>query len=874
MMADPYAGVAVAVDEPSSDPYAGVATPVQPDLSGMEHVAPKGFEPPQDRLPFGDQVVLAKADNLAEKELYLQKRYGKDAVKREYHNGGASVVVTTKDGKVYRVGDHNGVGFVAQLTADSPTLMSMAAGAATGAEVGAAGGPVGVGVGGVLGAGAGALFGKGTIEAEKGLSGNFRKSPVELGAVLADTNLAGEEGEIGGQFIGKGLDVASNLHLPRFITGATAESDAATAAAWKAGARPGPTSYAPDLKKLARTEVIADKIVGQAKNQVERNQAYIKDHIRDTVMKNGYPDYYADELVKSLNDPEQAFSRHDLGENLKESVKAHREALTASVDKTAKMADSHIEAQLANVRKVIDSSKHEDLTGSVGGMVESAYKDFKGAASDLYEKAFSMTSDAPVVNIRDFSEPAERLVQEIKATKAAQVPAIIKRMSEAAGRQLDERDALLMNEFGIEIPEDGRISLRAAQRLRSVLRDKAFGGSEKLTHSTMNHDFGVMADAMDAAIKHTYSDPAVRPAVDALEAADKFYSNGIQKFKDVEINRLIKKYRAEYPPDAQEIVSIIAKPGYSSRTRDLRSMVGEPVWKAVQSVHMQQFLGDYVKQDAATGRSVVDGLKLFGTLTQDSRSMDTFRAVHGDDAVKDLIEMAKMSAARNGDIPIDQIAGLGPRAALESMRSSKARLDEFMQKNALRILADDSKTGEQAYQYLARPGADSEPHLLAAAKLFGVNSPQMKGLQQAALEEVARNASISAIEKSGSTAIGKALSAYTPNQLRLLFPGGLDRDLRKLEDVVKYMYPKESGLTKEGNAASITTGAIMNLPLVARVPIQVFFGAMRQIIIHPAFARFMVVGHGDLSTWAPRTAQLINKMAAAGAAETQLPNGE
>jgi hypothetical protein len=593
--------------------------------------------------------------------------------------------------------------------------------------------------------------------------------------------------------------------------------------------------------------------------------------VRDTLKANGTPEAHLDAFMNELQLPAQAVSHNDLGDLLKESVKAHIDSINAAIDKTAKLADSHIDAQLANIRKVTDSSDHPDLTGHVGAMVESAYKDFKGAASTLYDKALGLTGTTPVVDVTAFSEPAERLVAEIKESMALQVPAIVKKMSQVAGRQLDERDAILLNEFGIEVPQTGKMTLRGAQRLRTVLRDKAWGG-EKLTKNTTNHDYGVMADAVGGAIEDTYKDPTVRPAVEALRQADAFYQSGINKFKDAEVNKLIKRYRDEYPPDAKGIVDIITKPGYSSRTLDLKRMIGPDVWKEVQSIHMQDFLKPFVSKDPL-GKEAVDHLKLLEAL-RDPRQMATFKAVHGDEAVKPMQELAELAAARRGAMPTSVLSQQGPKAALEAMQMHEKRLADFMNKdnNALAILADGKQTGEEAYQFVARPGVQHERNLMAAAKLFGVNSPQMKGLQQAALEETARNANVAMIKSGGSQGIDKALSAYTPNQLKLLFPNGMDRDLREIAKVIKFMYPQESGIAKDQAAAGFTAGFILQMPFFARLPIQATQAIMRFVVLHPAFAKFITVGHENFDSWAPRTAATFQKMAAGSIAEGQVPD--
>jgi hypothetical protein len=842
-----------------------------------------GWEAPQDKLPFGDDVAMQRASNFEEKELYMQNRYGKGNVSREWGEDGTPVlVVKTDKGSTYRIGGDGAKSFVAKIAGDSPVLGGMIVGAergaTLGAEYGAEAGPEGAAAGATLGAiggaGVGAVAAQLGVEGEKFVKGDYHKTPGQLATTLLGANKEGEEAELGGRAVGRAVTEIGSAHLPRFITGATADTDKMTRQAWAAGARPSAAAFAPDMKKLARTESLAEKTVGRAAYQDERNMAFIKSTVADTLKANGVPGHYVDSFMQQMDDPAQAYDHNGIGEDLQASVKAHIDSLEATVNKTRELAQSHVDAQLKNVSKVIDDTKEVDLTGKVGQMVDSAYNDFTGAASGMYDKAFSMVGKKPVVPVDVFAKEAEDLVSAIRETKVGQVPGIIQRMSQQAGRQLSERDALLLNEFGIEIPDTGKMTLEGAQRLRTQLRTMARGGQTvKLTHSTNEHDFGVMADAVDSAIKASYADPAVRPAVKALESADSFYEEGINKFKDVEVKKLFKLARAEYPLDPEGVVRVLTAPGYSSRTSDIRRVIGEPVWKGVQSAHMRQFLSKFVDRDPE-GKPTVDGVGILGMLRADSgdRALKTFEAVHGADAVKELREMAEIAAAHKGVFPVDMVTKEGPKMALRSMKLAEARRDEFMEKNALKILADPKLTGEEAYQFVAEPGPNSERNLMAAAKLFGINSPQMRGLQQAALEHVARNANIAAVTSRGNQPIEAALSAYTPNQMKLLFPNGMARDLRQVSKVIEYMFKKESGKTADATAPSLAAGAILSLPFVARIPIQATQAVMRFIILHPAFARFITIGHDEGEPWLRRTAETFKQMATLSSAEASKPD--
>lgn len=822
------------------------------------------WEAPQDKLPFGDQVHLAQADNFEEKELYFQNRYGKDAVAREWgDNGDPTLVVKTKDGKTFRIGGDKGAGWVAKLVADAPETIGMVAGGAVGSKAG----PAGM----VAGAGVGRMAGKALVEGQKVAEGNRHKTAVQGVRAISDSGKEGALGEMGGEVAGKVVSKALTSSLPKFISGATDESIEATRQAWVGGGRPPYASMAPDLTKLRRIEVVAEKLTGRYARQDERNMAYVRSELADTLKASGTPKEHVDAFLSEIDGPEYAVSHNNVGEDLQESVKAHVASLTAAVERTAKVADSHIDSQLANIKSHIDSSKTADLTGDVGAMIDSAHKDFQSASTALYDKALRLAGTDKIVPTDLVADEADKIVDVIKETAPSQVPRIVQEMSQLAGKQLNERDAILLKEFGIEIPETGKMSLKGAQRLRTILRQKA--GAGDFTHNTTQHDYGQLATAVDQSIQDAAADPAAKPAIDALNAADSFYKRNAPKFNDAKIDNLMAQIRSGAPPDPQKLVKLLTSPGLSTRTAALRRMVGEDVWKRVQSVHLQSFMQRFVNK-GIDGKEEVDGMKLLQNL-QDGDGVQSIRAIHGQETVTQMREIAQLVAARRGKLDPAVLVSGGPKEALQSMREHEAQLDNFMKKNALAILSDPNQTGEQAYQWLARPhgaGGD-ESRLIAAAKLFGANSPQMMGLRQAAVEDVARNASMAAIDKQGNSAIERSLKEYSATQTKLLFPDGMDSDLRHIGDVIKFMFPFKSGVASDTSMAGMTTGSVMELPLRRRLYAQAVAAVTRFVALHPSAARWLVTGRKENEfAWMRRTAELFNKMTMIGVAETAGPD--
>jgi hypothetical protein len=827
---------------------------------------PSGMHQPRDALPFTDQVALSQADNIDEKELYFQHKYGKENVSREWSGKEQALMVRMPSGAIYRVG--NDSGFVAQLVGDSPKLAGMLAGAGSGAEAGSAGGPWGALLGGVGGAAIGAMGGKTLIEGKKALEGNYAKTPEQYGEALTSTEKEGALGEAGGKLLGESAARLAQFRLPAFITGATDESRAMTKDAWKGGARPPYASMAPNAIKLRRIEVDAEKLTGKYEAQDQRNMAFVIDNLKKTLRGSGMPPAYVDKLADEVSDPSYAASHEAVGNDLKASVQAHVDAMTASVTRMADLADKHIDAQLKPVFDAIDASKDGNLAQQTSDAILAARKQFGEQFSALYSKIDTMTGGAKIVPTDQVASVAREITAQLPKTS---VQAIVKEMSTLAKKPVKPEDAVLLKEFGIELPEDGKLTLAQAQRIRTVLKDKAYVNN--LTPGYAKHDFGRLADAMDTAIQSAAEDPAAGGAVEMLNAVDAAYKKGLAKFKDAAISQLAKATKSGMPPDPEKIVSLIAQPGYTARASGIRQIVGDDVWRQVQAVHMQQYLRRFTSI-GADGKPALDGMKMLNNL-RDSDSTKMLAQIHGEDSVANLREIAKMVASREGKLDPALLANHSTRDILTSMQEHQARLDDFMKHNALAILADPSKTGEEAYQWVVRPGAEGEARTMAVAKTFGINSPQMKGVQQAALEELARNANINAINKVGNGALENALSAFTKNQQDLLFPDGLASDMRQISKVIKFMFPFKSGAASDTAMAGMSAGAVLEKPLRERLYKQAVASVMRFVVLHPSVARWVVTGRErDEFVWMVRTADLFRKMGQLGGAEAATPSND
>ncbi|HKS76672.1 MAG TPA: hypothetical protein VJQ82_25885 [Terriglobales bacterium] len=834
---------AAPVDAGGFDPSS--AQPVESPPPQKTGGATGDFGAPNEGLSFIDKVALSAHDSTEEKEKYLQKVYGKENVRREWGEDGEPQLVLKKDGRQIYI-SKNGMGFVPETVSQAPELGGMGAGAALGLEVGSPLGPVGAGAGALLGAGLGAMTGHSVKEEAKSLAGTYSKTPEELIGQTVKSGIEGVTGEAGGQLVGKGVSKMLSGRLPSFFTGATDESRAMTKKAWAGGALPPYASMAPDARKLARIEVDAEKLTGKYAAQDTRNQAYVLNEVRKRLEDQGIPNPHLNEIMEQLKNPQFEFSGREAGETLQKSLRAQSQVMEDAVKTSGAQVDKLLDERIANINNIIDKHPPGALAEDVEAMVRNAKKQFSDWATVSYDKIDQMLGGRPVVPVEPIREAARQIKSQLPRTA---VSAMTKELAAMGKEGVTEEDAVLIKEFGIELPKEAKIPIKDAQRIRTLLREK--GDAQALTRSTIKGDHLYLSNAVDNAIQAAAEDPSAAVAIRALNATDAAYKKGIAKFNDITFKQIVKSTRSGMPPDPEKIASLILQPGQTAKVGTLRKVVGEEVWKRVQSADLKNLMNATTSVNVV-GNRTVDGLKL---LEQVNQRRDLIKAVHGDQAVLYLEELGKSLAARKGVLQPEALMNGDLKGALTQLRANEKALDDHLKTNLLAELADLRRTGEDVYRWVVEPG--KETRVMQVAKQFGEDSPQMAEIRQAALEELARNANIKAIDEKGNQALESALAQFTKRQQELLFPDGLSNDIRDLSKVIKFIYPFKSGVVRDVGMAGMHAGAVLEKPLKVRLYKQAVAAITRFIALHPTIARWVVTGRDPNTPWIENSARII-----------------
>lgn len=853
------------------------ATPIGPSATttptGATVPPSRATKPPQplEALPFMDRVHLETADTAEERELYLQNRYGKSNVKWEFVPTGEKRpgevapagqwrLVTTIKGKRYS--DEGGL--MPALVSDAPTMTGATGGAMVGAQIGALGGPLDpltIPLGGVIGAGIGGMLGKGATEAGKAMEGNSTATPLEGVSRAATAGLESMGGEAAGRMISRAGSRLTRGPLPQFVTDTTPESRAMTERTLAGGARPPAQSTMPGARKLQRIEIIANKLSSEkGSGQYQANKQYLVNRMKAILVKAGIPAKHTDAVMQELESPTAAMNTKRLGAEVQDAVRAHVSMLEKGVDDAVDKARKAADDSLRHLNALSLRYKPGDLGLDVANGIAQARRDFGTAATKIFQQVDRLTGGRELVPTSQMTREAQALIAMIPESDASR--AVVKKIA--------------------DYPPF--VTFEQAQRARTQLNELRY--SSNLTPGATKHEYGRLAEAIDRSFllaqrltAKDFATPAAKmgpedeallkdfglstaqPASDAadlaasakaaskmLATADRFYAEGVQKFNDATINRLVASARAGLPPDPSVIAKTIFQPGQEARVREIRHLIGEDTFRRAAAVHWSENIaGPITAQDGN-----ISGQRLYQKLMQQGDLLDT---VYGKQEADRMRNLAQLLSGMDGHMAAEKMQpGLARQLTLD-IESAKEDVDTFMKENFLSALANPRQTPEDAIRWITQPGQTAR--LEEALKFFGETSPQIQGVREVALRQLLDNTITEATKGKGGAALLNVLSQYTERQQRILFPSGLDEDLRLLGKEMDFLFPPEA----DPSMAGFTTGQIQQKRFLTRNWIVGKSVLLRAILTQPSMIRALSIGLRGTGPVREATRHTVQQMA-------------
>jgi hypothetical protein len=660
---------------------------------------------------------------------------------------------------------------------------------------GAIGGLFGEGVGAIPGAMAGAAAGKGIEDMIKWAQGVFAQKPTEAVTGIAnEAALSGAFQMLPGAVPGIKNFVQSRLQsftgvspatrtMARELSGGLAGPEERTTAGSTikrkigrvmqrvVGVEPAPkyaspnravppiSSYAPEAKATEYKRQLRNMVAGNPAEKTNVN--YIAQRMRNILAQEGASPQEQDTLIKEVYDTSARTSAREAGEKVVEAARGTRAALLNEAQSTRRQVEQAFNQADRGLRQM--ALAPVSTAQDVAGAVRTARQNFSKQMAGIYEKIDNLTGDQKIVPTQVIKEQAKELV---KLMPPNALPPLIKQW--ASG----------------QAPKT--ISFAQAHALRSTLREMG----EMLDVSPTGQRIGnirKLAAAVDEAIAST-EDFVGQQAAQQLKSADQLYAQGIAKFNNTAINRVVRELRSGIVPEPGYVANLIMNPDNPNLARTVFAMLPEQTRNNVIKADMGNLIAAASSRDAQ-GALRMDGQSLMKALDARKPVMD---AVYPPQMNAMLRKYATDLAAFDGKIDVTNIKT--PTAVmnlLERAVGAARAADEFVRTNPLGALAGGTPMQvDRALARLTMPG--NEAMTAQAAQTLGADSPAWKAVRKYALQRLFAGSAVETQSLSKTISgpqIDKALSRYTKKQQDLLFPNGLADDLKVLAQESKFLFP-------------------------------------------------------------------------------------
>lgn len=716
---------------------------------------------------------LARSDNPKEAQLALEHFYGpgnvgqdasgrwwvrQDGKKVEVYGGGQGLTTAGKH-------------MLYDTLAYSPVL----GGAAVGAGI--AGGAasetvVGALPAAILGAGAGAASGKAIDELIKALQGVYAKTPYEELQRLGNDAIWNMTFET--------LSPAARAVLGplkkglRSFFGITEQGEAMTRRISgpqggklfrkdtdQAGVPPLKTAV-PGLVGLQWHQDFRNRVMGDP--QAVQNVAYIRTQLQHVLEDSGYPPDQVNSIMEELTRKDAAQSSLSEGKMITSKVEGHIQSLQREAESAVTTAKAATSDEIKALRD-LGAQDPGPLGKDIASSISQARSRFGAAMTRAYDHVTAMTGGQSIVSTAEVKAQVGEVLDTLPETAH---PPILKKI--------------------MDLP--ATVTLKDAHAYRSQLRQAAWSGN--LTPGLTAHNLNDAASSIDEAISSAGADLESRGETNvakALRGVDAAYAEGIAKFRDTMFNQTVRRARTGIFQDAGTVAAQYIRPGEGDRLRTLFGLMPPELRTRVGFADM----ANIQKEAKGTSEGFLDAVRKRGDM------LDT---VYGKDNANKLRTAAKALAALDGKLPSDMTLEPGRAlSAIERQVKYTNELDKFVSENPIAALGIP-KAADRAVRFITAPGRENVTR--EALTFFGKDSAEWKTIQTYALKGVLSRAMVQSADLAPTVvgpAMKEALSKYTRGQLDMLFPGGLENDLRDLADKAEFLFPPRSSDMSAGLAA-------------------------------------------------------------------------
>lgn len=722
---------------------------------------------------------------------------------------------------------------------------------------------VGGPLGGAVGAGIGAGAGYGIDQLVKWYRGLYAQKPNEVAKnirneALLNTGMAAVAPTL--SKIGR-----SATEGFRNWTGVTPTGARMTGDLVDAGARPPIKSVAPEFRSWGDKQTLRNIVAGDPWEAT--NTDYIRGRLGAGLRSSGVPEGEIEELLTTAAHPTIAPTRRTAGELVVSGAQRHVGQLQADAMAARQAAEEHLRGHDRVLRNWAQGPGRnmETLSEDVAETLIRHRVEFGRTMGQEYRAIDGMTGGERIFNLDAAHNQVRRIVD---MAEPGLVPPYIRRMVERADRIEQARAAIPRIEQEIArvraLPEAPPGTLEGLERQLVAARTQAnenwttFSEAHELRSNLrelMGHEFDPMRtpwvnklNRVEDAIDDTFramerSGDIAGQAATRLRSADAAYREGIQVFKDAQVNKLIRDIKSGVGVDPERVASTILQMGHTASGRRLLNMLAPELRENVARADMRNILEEASRRNPQ-GQREIDGMAFLDALENRKRA-GLMADLHSPAALAELNSLGRQLAVLDGKMTLDALPPGGVADAIRTAISRTNQIDAFVRGNPVGLMVQGTpQQVDRAARILAMPG--NEAQTVEAARFFGIDSPEWVAVQQHALQNLIRGALVetpAARMTVSGPAIERVLKRYTNAQQELLFPNGLADDLREVAKQAKFLFPDDVGREATSLAAkSITlhTGVNILNPRTAYADMRYLYTTtMGWLTDRPAVLRFL-----------------------------------
>lgn len=723
---------------------------------------------------------LGRSDNPKETTLALQNLYGAGNVGQD-SSGRWWVKENGRKVEVFGAGQGIETG-IQKLAYGALAYSPVMGGAIIGATTADTALPELPGVSAILGAGVGAVGGKALDEMSKAMQGIYAKTPRQELDTLDQAAVFNMAFESLGP-ISKAILAPIKNGLKSFF-GITPEGERMTRELAKGGAAPPLKTATPGMVGLQWHQSFRNKVMGDPK--YAENVAYIRSQLVKTLETEGFSEPEIQKMMSQFETKDAAISSTEAGEKVSARAAQAKQALEENagfakeqVDAAVKLSRETLDRDIQNISTRITAVN----TAETGTNVAQAIRQSRQRFGAEMSRAYDAINDFVKANVKTENVVNTANVRPIVADILFSLP--------------ENAQAPILKEMR-QLP--AVISLKDAHALRSQLRQMAYSGN--LTPGLTEHQLSEVADAVDNSITQAGKDLEATLGTNIatqLKNLDNAYRDGIRKFRDVTLNQIVNRARTGIMPDAETVAAMIARPGEMDRFNTIWKMLPDSTKAQVAAADMNRMV---VKANGDSGMFLKQ-------LESREPFLDKLYGKSGKEILSKVRELAEFDA----NLPSENALKHGNIAAAVDQEIRATRmLDIFVKQNPVAALANP-KTADRAVKQIIWPGRES--NTIAARDFLGPNSPEWKSIQTEALKDILSRAIVKSEDLSPrviGNAMTSVLGSYTRKQLDILFPAGLEDDLRTLAKEANFLFPA----SEHDMSAGLAAGAVKaGLPFTA-----------------------------------------------------------